>query len=105
MADKQVLFRTDNQAVVAALASYSARYPPLVYMLRSLFFIKAQFDFEHKVVHTPGEENGIVDALSRNDMSIFSSLLQQATPLPSAFPQSLIELLSDRSLLWTFPRW
>ena len=102
---KQVLFRTDNEAVVAALASYSARDLPLVHLLRSLFFIKAHFDFEHKVVHILGEENGIADALSRNDMSIFSSLLQQAAPLPFAIPQSLIELLSDRSILWTSPHW
>ena len=70
-------------------------------MLRSLFLIEAHFDSEHKVVHTTGEENGIVDALLRNDISIFSSLLRQAAPLPSATPQSLIELLSNRSLLWT----
>ena len=40
------------------------------------------------MVHIPGEENGIADALSRNDMSIFSLLLPQAAPLPSAIPQS-----------------
>ena len=57
------------------------------------------------MVHIPGEENGIADALSRNDMSIFSLLLPQAAPLPSAIPQSLIELLSDQSLLWTSPHW
>ena len=102
---KQVLFRTNNEAVVAALASYSARDPPLVHFLRCLFFIEAHFDFKHKVVHIPWEENGIADALLRNDMSIFSSLLSQAAPLPSAIPQSLIELLSDWSLLWTSPRW
>ena len=95
---------SDNQAVVAALSLYS-RDPPLVHLLRSLFFIKAHFDFEHKVVHIPGEENGIADALSRNDMSSFSSLLPQAALLPSAIPQLLIELLSDQSLLWTSPCW
>ena len=65
---KQVLFRTDNKAVVAALASYSACDPPLVHLLRSLFFIEAHFNFEHKVVHIPGEENGIADALLRSDV-------------------------------------
>ena len=81
---------------------YSACDPPLVYFLRSLSFIEAHFDFKHKVIHIPWEENGIADA---NDMSIFSSLLPQATPLPSAIPQSLIELLSDWSLLWISPGW
>ena len=95
---KPVLFRTGNQAVVAALALYSARDPHLVHLLRSLFFIEAHFDFEHKVLHIPGE-NRIADALSRNDMSSFSSLLPQAAPLPSAIPKSLTELQSDRSLL------
>ena len=55
---KQVLFRTDNQVVVAALASYSARDSLLVHLLKSLFFIKAHFDFEPEVVHIPGEKTG-----------------------------------------------
>ena len=97
--------RFTSGPITRQLASYSARDPPLMHLLRSLFFTEAHFDFEHKMVHIPGEENGIADALSRNDMSIFSSLLPQAAPLPSAIPQSLIELLSDRSLLWTSPRW
>ena len=52
------------------------------------------------MVHIPGEKNGIADALSRNDMSVFSSLLPQAAPFPSAILQSLLELLSDWSLQW-----
>ena len=46
------------------------------------------------MVHIPGE-NGIADALSRNDMSVFSSLLPQAAPFPSAISQSLLEPVAD----------
>ena len=101
----RILFRSDNQAVVAALASYSARDPPLVHLLRCLFFFEAYFDFEHAVEHVPGSDNGAADALSRNKVTSFLSLLPQANPSPSPTPQPLMELLSDKSLVWTSPRW
>ena len=102
---QRVLFRTDNQAVVSALASYSAKDPPLVHLLRSLFFIEAHFDIEHSVVHVPGESNGAADALSRDKMVSFFSLLPQASPHPTSIPQPLGDLLLDRSLSWTSPGW
>ena len=101
----RILFRSDNQAVVAALASYSARDPPLVHLLRCLFFFEAYFEFEHVVEHVPGSDNGAADALSRNKVTSFLSLLPQANPSPSPTPQPLVELLSDKSLVWTSPRW
>ena len=100
-----VLFRSDNQAVVAALSSYSARDPPLTHLLRCLFFIEAYFDFEHTVAHVPGIDNGAADALSRDNMTKFFSFLPQANPSPSPIPPPLVEMLSERSLLWTSPRW
>lgn len=41
--------------MVSALASYSGKDPPLVHLLRSLFFIETRSDIEHLVVHVPGE--------------------------------------------------
>ena len=67
MAGKQVLFRTNNQAVGLVFC----RDPPLMHLLRSPFFIEANFDFEHKMVHISGKENGIADALSRNDNYVY----------------------------------
>ena len=98
---QRVLFRTDNQAIVSALTNYSAKDPPLVHLLRSLFFIEAHFDIEHSVVYVPGECNGAADALSRDRLTSFFSLLPQVSP----HPQPLGDLLLDRSLSWTSPGW
>ena len=55
--------------------------------------------------HVPGSDNGAADAFSRNKVTSFLSLLPQANPSPSPTPQPLVELLSDKSLVWTSPRW
>uniref|UniRef100_A0A1X7V769 Uncharacterized protein n=1 Tax=Amphimedon queenslandica TaxID=400682 RepID=A0A1X7V769_AMPQE len=96
-----VLFRSDNQAVLSALSSYSAKDPSLSHLLRILFFLEAQFDFEHQVVHVPGVDNGAADDLSRNHIIAF--LFPQANPTPHFIPQPLVMLLSNRSLVWTSP--
>ena len=90
---------------MAALASYLARDLPLVHLLRCLFFLEAYFDFEHVVEHVPGSDNGAADALSHDNVTSFFSLVPQANPSPSPTPQLLVELLSDKSLVWTSPRW
>ena len=97
----RVLFRTDNQAVVAALTSFSARDPTMSHLLRCLFF----FDVEHKVVHLPGRDNALADAISRNKVDQFFSLCPQASPIPKAIPTSAVSLIMDTSLTWTSPRW
>lgn len=83
MGARQVLFRTDNQAVVVAHMSYSAHDPALAHILSCLFFIKALYVLKHKVAR---RENAAADALFCNNVIDFFALLKQATldnyPLP-----------------------
>ena len=60
----QVHFVSDNQAVVAVLSTRTTRDPPLIHLLRCLFFIQAQFMFYVSAQHVAGRQNGAGNALS-----------------------------------------
>ena len=98
-------FRSDNMAVVSALTRRSAKDPRLAHLLRCLFFFEAHFGFEHEASHVPGVDNGAADALSRDRLTVFFSLLPQAPRQASPPPRSLVSLLLDANLTWTSPGW
>ena len=100
-----VLFKSDNQAVVTALNSRSARNPQLSHLLRCLFFFEAHHQFEHRAQHIAGRLNVAADALSRNRTSDFFHLFPQAPSEPSPVIRAVHELILDSSLTWTSPRW
>ena len=101
----RVLFRTDNQAVVSRLSSRAARNPHLAHLLRCLFFFETQFRFEHQTKHIAGCANTAADALSRNRLADFFSLVPQAPQTSQPVPSALAELLWDRMINWTSARW
>ena len=100
-----VLFLSDNQAVVTCLLRRTARDPLMAHLLRCLFFLEAHFGFEHRSEHIAGRQNAAADALSRNRLSEFQSLFPQAPGTSLQVPPCLLELLSDKTLRWTSPRW
>ena len=99
------LFRSDNQAVVACLSSRSARDTHLSHLLRCLFFLEAHFGFEHHAQHIAGKDNTAADALSRNKVHELFSLVPQASHSVRQPPDALTEMLWDKSVNWTSPRW
>ena len=101
----QVHFLSDNAAVVSALSSRAARDPHLSHLLRCLFFYEAHFKCEHSAGHIAGKANRAADALSRNVLPLFFSIVPQAHPSPSAIPPPLVSLLMDPHLSWISPRW
>ena len=100
-----VVFKCDNMAVVHSLNEMSARDPNLNHLLMLFFFIKAQFQFEHKAQHIAGRDNTAADALSRDKVNTFLSLFPQAPKTTSSCPPSLQELLFNPRLSWTSPNW
>lgn len=83
-----VLFKSDNQAVISALSSRSARDPHISHLLRCLFFFEAHFKFEHHAQHIAGRDNSAADALSCNRLSDFLSIYPQAPSVPKRIPDS-----------------
>lgn len=100
-----ILFKSDNQAAVAALTTRAARDPQLSHLLRRLFFLEAHFQFEHRALHVAGRLNTAADALSRNRAADYFRIFPQAPADPTPIPDSLQELVMDSSLSWISPRW
>ena len=71
----QIPFICDNLGVVQALSSRCVRDPHIMHLLRCLFFIEAKFGFEHTASHIAGKNNGAADALSRDRIGVFHSLI------------------------------
>ena len=100
-----VCCRCDNAAVVATINKGSARDPALTRLLRILALLCAVLNVTVTARHLPGAENTSADALSRNHLRLFSVLNLQASPIPAIIPKELLELVFNKSLLWTSPDW
>ena len=95
----------DNVAAVSTVNHGSSANRDVMHLARCLAFVKAKFEFELPAAHLPGARNTIVDALSRNNMASFHSLLSQADQEPTLIPNSLLDLLIVSRPDWTSRRW
>ena len=73
-------------AVITVLQSQTSRDPLLMHLLRCLVFYAAWYHFDFVAEHAPGTHNVAADALSRNNLTLFSSLFPQAPHFPSQSP-------------------
>ena len=74
------LVRSDNRAVVAALPSGTALDPVLMHILRCLHFFLAHHDIRLVARHIAGINNTVADALSRDNLPVFSNVNHRPTP-------------------------
>ena len=95
----------DNTAVVDVINTRKAKDPLLCHQLCALFFASAFFDFELIAAHTPGQENGAADALSRNMLPSFLTQVPNAAHTPSQVPMDLQLGLSTTQPCWKSPEW
>lgn len=80
---RRILFHCDNAAVVAVVRSGTSRSPPLMALLRCLFYICAHYHCSVSAVHIEGSSNAIADSLSRGQMDRFRQLAPCAASAPS----------------------
>ena len=92
-------------AVVACITSGSSRDQLVMHLLRSLWLISAHYQFEACAIHIPGQKNVAADALSRNHLTLFLSLLPQANHAPSQLPDQWINMLLIQRRNWASPDW
>ena len=89
----QVLFRTDNEAVVYILNSRTSKIPVLVCLLCHLLASATHFNFSFASQHVPGVHNCIADALSCFHWQEFQRLAPKAQLLAVSIPPQLLEEL------------
>ena len=90
-------------AVVNVLCSRTARDPLLMHLLRCLVFYAAIYQFDFRAEHLPGSHNLAADALSRNNLTLFSSLVPQMQQV--AIPQPAWDLLVETTPNWGSHEW
>ena len=97
---KRICFRSDNMAVVSLLKSCTSRD---MHMLRCLAFYAANYSFQITAKHIPGMLNTAADALSRDNLSLFHSLVPQSQQVP--LPQAVLDLLVNNQPDWGSQAW
>ena len=100
-----VTFHCDNTSAVSVVTSGYSRVQEIMHLLRCLFFVRARFQFEAWAVHTPGADNGIADAISRNNMYRFYSQVPAARVRRVPIPPPLMALLVGQQPDWTSMAW
>ena len=100
---QRISFRSDNMAVVELLNSCTSHDLLLMHMLRCLVFYSAYYRFQITAEHIPGILNTAADAISRNNISLFQSLVPQTPPV--ALPQTMVDLIVNNRPDWGSHRW
>ena len=98
-----VCFRTDNMSVVNVLGSCTSKDPVLMHLIRCLIFYAALFRFQFVAEHIPGVINVAADAISRNNLPLFHSIVPQIPQ--AAIPQPVMELLVTNRPDWGSKSW
>ena len=103
-ARKHVLFRSDNEAVVAILTTRTSKVPALMHLLRDLLLSAARWGFTFTAAHVPGVENKIADAISPFRWQDFRQLAPEAYLSPCLISQLLLDSLTPlpRTMMLAF---
>ena len=102
---KSICCQCDNAAVVAMLRSGWSKNEQAMHLLRSLYFFQASFNIRLVARHIRGIENGLADALSRNNHHKFLSEMSSAQQVPEVVPPQLRQLLVIQQPDWTSKAW
>ncbi|XP_065884054.1 uncharacterized protein [Dysidea avara] len=99
------LVHCDNEGAVTVVNSGYSKVEKMMHLLHCLFFIRAQFSMEVKAIHVPGKYNGLVDAISCNNLSVISSQIPEAAAKKEVIPKKLVKLLMKERPDWTSATW
>ena len=99
----RVIFHSDNMAVVDLLRKRTSPDPLVMHLLRCFIFYAAVYHFSFEAKHIAGVNNTAADAISRNNMTLFHSLVPQVVHSP--VPEPVLELLVHQRPDWGSPSW
>ncbi|XP_057296124.1 uncharacterized protein LOC130625059 [Hydractinia symbiolongicarpus] len=93
--NKQLVFYTDNLAIVHVWSSGSCRCPNIMHLVRFLFFYTAEHNINLLVRHIKGQHNTYADLLSRLQVQHFKRLCPEAEADPTPIPSSILQLFKE----------
>ena len=78
---QHVLVYCDNIAGVHVITAQSSKDMTLMHLLRCIRFFSAVHNFQIRAEHIPGQQNVIVDSISRNNLQEALSAQHKPTPI------------------------
>ena len=87
LANKRILFFTDNEAIVSVINKQSSKEPTIMSLIRSLVVSTLTFNIQFRAKHIPGRHNTIADLLSRCQVEKARSIAPWLDPEPVHLPQ------------------
>ncbi len=100
---RHVCFHSDNMAVVSILNKRTAKEHLLNHYLRCIFFYAAFYKFHYSATHIPGTDNIAADALSRNNLPLFSLSVPQIPQF--RVPPVTLDLVFQGMPDWSSAQW
>ena len=85
--NKQIVLRSDNEAIVHVWCSGSCKDRDIMIIIRKLFFITASLNINLLIKHIAGKDNNLADLLSRLQVEKFKEVhpnaCKEATVIPN----------------------
>ena len=76
-----------------------------MHLMRFLSFFLARWEVSLICSHIPGVQNGAADALSRDSLSSFQTLVPSARAAPTMIPEGVLDCLVRERPDWTRVDW
>ena len=95
---KRIVFITDNLPITQIWHIGTSRSKGIMFLVRKLHFLAAQWGFTISLKHILGVYNPIADALSRFQVQRFNNLAPEADHVATYLPETIIELLHNTQL-------
>ena len=93
LSNKQILFHTDNKALVCILNKKSSKSRRVMGLIRPLILYTMLYNMQFKAIHMEGRINCIADAISRKQWQRFRSLVREADTEMTPVPQEFLQLI------------
>lgn len=95
---KKIVFRVDNEALVAIVNKKSSKSKRVMGLIRPLVLQSMLSAIQFKACHILGVHNEVADALSRCQFQRFRTFVPQADLEPTPMPDSFLTIISRLSL-------
>ena len=99
LSNKQILFHTDNKALVYILNKKSSKSRRVMGLIRPLVLNTMLYNMHFKAIHIEGQINCIADVISSKQWQRFGSLLRETDPEMTPVPQEFLQLILDVKLV------
>ena len=88
MANKRIIFFSDNAAVVDIVDKQTSRHKDIMVLLRDLVLSCLRHNILFQARHIPGLQNSSADYLSRSQVVNFKDIFRKPRNLPFRYPRT-----------------